>query len=305
MKAVSVSLLAFALAFALLGCGKNNNDLKTLQTSAPNNMAASLPSVTPAEIDEQRFAFRNDNDELQVNATTKIVSKEFRDENKPLKFEVDVSFPQFEGSLSSTQKRFNLAVAGRARKEFAEYRRRELQPVSKAQRFPRYHEDVVEYLQVSYDVPFFTENLVNVRFYASTYGRGAAHAVDYFFVFNYDLESGNQIKLSDLLETREGLRRVSSYSSKNVKRKICSEGGWGEVQTFDGCLEKVLLWDEGLKPTLRNFKAWNITREGLLFSFDPCQLTGCAGGEFYVTVPYSEMKNFIKPNKLISKLPPR
>jgi hypothetical protein len=274
-----------------------------------NNVQTIAPSVDSQDssnqartIVEDKFEFNRAQSEVTVNSTTKIIEREFKEENSELKFENYVSFPQFDGVIAPSQTKFNNAVRQRASKEFESYGKRQLRPLGKAQRFPRYHEDVVEHLYVDYDIPLITDKLVSVRFYASTYGRGAAHDVEYFFVFNYDLKSGRELQLADLfLPNIRYLNVLSDYSREVVKEKICREGGWAGTQPFEDCLKNAPLWEEGIKPSHKNFKAWTIIKEGLLLSFDPCQLTGCASGEFYVVVPYSKIKNLSRPNGVIPR----
>jgi len=293
-----------------LACGKQELGATTVPRSAqstqPFDLEASPSPVESAaqQINTHQFAFHRNQEEVQISSTTKIVLKELSENNKSLKFEIYVSYPQIEGEINPTQKKSNSAVATLAHKQFSEYKKSELRPMSNKEKFPRYHEEDFEHLYINCDLPFVSERIISIRFYAASYGRGAAHDVEYFFVFNYDLETGKQIQLSDVFEGRTPyLNVISKYSADAVKGTLCRENSWG-AKTFAECLKKVLIWEEGIKPVQENFKAWNIIRDGLLFSFDPCRLTGCAGGEYYVVVPYSEVKNLMKPNSVVLKILP-
>lgn len=308
MKTLSFLLAGWILCCNLCACGRKEpgNDVSgSPQNTGSFEVKASPSPVGPTkEIDANQLAFQRDRHEVQVNSALKIVEEELDETNERLKFKISVSYPQFAGPLSPKQMKFNSIISAVAHKEFADYKRGELRPMSNTERFPSYHEDVFEHLYIDYDVPFVNERLINVRFYAATYGRGAAHDVEYFFVFNYDLESGKQIQLSDLFKSRTRyLGSISNYSTDTVKRTLCREGSWG-ASTFEECLKKVVIWKEGIKPSYENFDAWSITKDGLLFSFDPCQLTGCSGGEYYVVVPYSQIKDLMKPNNVVSKTEP-
>jgi hypothetical protein len=295
----------FAGLFVLVGllaCRKNGDKTNKIQVTAPSPELLN-PNQRVQAVANENFEFNRQQAEVVVNSSTRIVEKELKEENSELKFHDYVSFPQFDGSLSSSQKKFNDVILQRAKREFESYKRRQLRPQSKAERFPRYHADVVEFLEVDYDLPFVTDKLVNVRFYASTYGRGAAHPVDYFFVFNFDLRSGREMTLADIFAPGSSyLRLVSDYSKQTAKERICREGGWAGTQPFEDCLKNAPLWEEGAKPTSGNFKTWTITKDGLLFSFAPCRLTGCAAGEFYVLVPYFKIKSVLKSDGPVSIL---
>jgi hypothetical protein len=286
--------------FLILVCSQcARKDAANIQRAAQSVVSPS-PNQHASPIVADKYEFNRKRTEVLRSSGTKLVERELREENSELKFEDDVSFPQFDPPTTSSQSRFNDAVKQLASKKFESYKRDQLRPRSSAERFPRYHEDVVEFLRVDYDLPFVTDRFVNVRFYASTYGRGAGHAVDYFFVFNFDLQSSSEIELAGLFSPgSKYLRLISDYSRQTVKERICREGGWAGTESLDDCFKDGPLWEDGVKPTSENFKAWTITTEGLLFSFDPCQLTGCSSGEFYVVVPYSQLSAMIRPNSVI------
>lgn len=307
IKSLVVLLGGALLPLSLLACaenraGGNETTINTPAATSPESEPTSSPTDVQTKAGDDRFSFHFEKQEVQLNANKRIVPKQLDEENSHLKFEISISFPQIEGSVSSAECKFNLAVASLARKNFNDYKRSQLKSLSRGERFPRYHEDVVEFLHISYDIPFATEKLMNVRFNAHTYGRGAAHSVQYFFVFNYDLTGEREIRLGDIFQPKSHyLSFISNYAREMVKKRICSEGGWAGTQAVGDCLKNPPLWEDGIKPKAENFEAWNITEEGLLLSFDACQLTGCAAGEFYVSVPYSELKKVVRPNSVISR----
>jgi uncharacterized protein DUF3298 len=289
------------LGLALLACTKNDaGGNAAIVTSPAKESPETLPTSSPTNkqirsATDDQFSFQREQPDVRLNSEDTVILRDFSEENTTLKFEVYVSFPQIEGSLDRSQKKFNTAISALARKNFDDYKNGQLKPINGAQRFPRYHEDVVEYLHIDYDIPFSSGDTISIRFSAETYGRGAAHAVQYFFVFNYDLKSGKEIRLPDLFRSSSGyLTFLSNYSREKVKERICGEGGWAGTQPLAECLKNAPLWEDGIRPNVRNFKAWSIIKEGLLFSFDECQLAACAAGEFYVLVPYSEIKNLTR-----------
>jgi len=52
----------------------------------------------------------------------------------------------------------------------------------------------------------------------------------------------------------------------------------------------------GTEPTADNYAAWTITRKGLYVTFDPYQVAAYAAGPQYILVPYSVLKDIIKPD---------
>jgi hypothetical protein len=56
------------------------------------------------------------------------------------------------------------------------------------------------------------------------------------------------------------------------------------------------LIDAGAGPRADNYRAWNITKKGLWITFDPYQVAAYAAGPQYILVPYSVLKDLIKPD---------
>ncbi|HEX8649322.1 MAG TPA: DUF3298 domain-containing protein [Pyrinomonadaceae bacterium] len=244
--------------------------------------------------------------EINLGDDLKIITKELSEENPKLKYRNHVSFPQIEGATNGSLKRFNQAVAAMARKEFEDYRKIQLRPMKPQERFPRYHQDVVEYLSIDYEVMFANTELLSVRFSAETYGRGAAHAVQYFFVLNYDLKSGGTRRLSDLFKSRSRyLDVIASYTLHDLEKRICPpQGRAPDDEALSNCLHNMHVgwWDERLAAKSENYKIWNVAKNGLVISFDECLVAGCAGGQIVVVVPYAEIKDLLKSESPIAAL---
>ena len=54
--------------------------------------------------------------------------------------------------------------------------------------------------------------------------------------------------------------------------------------------------ETGAGPHADNYRAWAITKKGLWITFDPYQVAAYAAGPQYVLVPYSALKDIIKPD---------
>ena len=69
--------------------------------------------------------------------------------------------------------------------------------------------------------------------------------------------------------------------------------------------EKELLEDqikEGAGPTAKNYESWTITPRGLGINFDSYQVAPYAAGPQFVMVPYSTLKDLIKPDGPIAAI---
>jgi hypothetical protein len=52
----------------------------------------------------------------------------------------------------------------------------------------------------------------------------------------------------------------------------------------------------GAGPRADNYRAWSITKKGLWITFDPYVVAAYAAGPQYVLVPYSALKDIIRPD---------
>src|SRR5207237_10906179 len=133
-KVTGLLLFVFSVA-----CRSKNESVSVRLAQSPTPLVEQSPSPTNSGLTKSgagQYEFNREQAHIELGPNKKIISKELRDEDKRLKFEVYVSFPQFEGSLTFAQTKFNSAIAKLARREFETYRRDERRPLSKAERFP-------------------------------------------------------------------------------------------------------------------------------------------------------------------------
>jgi hypothetical protein len=58
----------------------------------------------------------------------------------------------------------------------------------------------------------------------------------------------------------------------------------------------------GAGPDIANYDSWTITKKGLGINFDSYQVAPYAAGPQYVVVPYSTLKDIVKPDGPINNL---
>ena len=61
---------------------------------------------------------------------------------------------------------------------------------------------------------------------------------------------------------------------------------------------------EGAKPTVENYRNWNIAPEGLRITFDTYQVAPGAAGPQMVMVPYAELKSVVDSQGPLASLVP-
>jgi len=133
------------------------------------------------------------------------------------------------------------------------------------------------------------DDLIGIAFTVSSYSAGAAHPNSYTEVVNFDLKNGKLLKLADLFTPgAKYLQALSTYCIQALKKQAKEHG------------EDALLDDDWIKrgagAELTNYDNWTITKKGLAVTFDPYQVAAYAAGPQSVVVPYSSLKDIIKPD---------
>lgn len=114
------------------------------------------------------------------------------------------------------------------------------------------------------------------------YGYGAAHPNHGSQYFNYDIRTGEQISLDDIL--------LPGYKSKLNK---IGEKKFVEANGAEG-------WDfEPGHFELNNDFA--ITPGGLLFSYDPYEIGAYVMGDPQVFIPFSDISDLVNPNSIVGQ----
>ncbi|HKP38292.1 MAG TPA: DUF3298 domain-containing protein [Pyrinomonadaceae bacterium] len=224
--------------------------------------------------------------ELQNNV--KVVPKVIRDENKKLRYSVDAEYPEIQGDTRFDK--FNQEARAMINKDVAAFKSSETAEPEEGTDLP--DETQTSTLDISYQIRFATEDLISVEFHEGQYSRGAAHGSSYTAVLNYDVKNGRKISLADLFNPKSNyLNLLSAYSSKALTEKLRKEEMLDEETV-----------KSGTEPRADNYGAWAITRKGLWITFDPYQVAAYAAGPQNVLVPYSALKDIIKPDGPVGRL---
>ncbi|MDQ5844493.1 MAG: RsiV family protein, partial [Acidobacteriota bacterium] len=115
----------------------------------------------------------------------------------------------------------------------------------------------------------------------------------YSEVVNFDLKTGKPLKLADLFNPgSKFLQAISTYSIQDLKKQ--------STEKLDSLLDDDWI-QRGAGPKADNYKSWSITRKGLGIYFDSYQVGPYAAGPQRVVVPYSALKDIIKPDGPIAQ----
>ncbi|HEY9404090.1 MAG TPA: DUF3298 domain-containing protein [Pyrinomonadaceae bacterium] len=271
-----MKLLLIILALLSVACSGHQSDTVAIarndvkQSNEAKNQNENVPTPSPAitPTPELNVAF---------GKGLRIVPKDIKLENQRLRYKIDVTYPQIEGTKNPEILNLN----HRMRLLVSEQYRWPLNPSKEDLLYYQKHPDIFNTIDSTYEVPLATDDLLSIYIEGYSYGIGAAHSVQYSFTVNYDLSSGKLLKLADIFKpTVNHLQFISQYCLNELTKRHGGES----------------IWKEALTPKEKNYESWNITNEGITINFDACKVDGCAGGEQEVKIPFATLKDMLNPN---------
>ena len=130
----------------------------------------------------------------------------------------------------------------------------------------------------TYQVGLATDSVLSVNFIGYSYSGSAGRPIQESFAVNYDLTSGKQLKLSDIFKPRSNyIQFISQHSIDELRQR------------------NVAPLIEGLEPDAENFKIWQITTDGITFTFHPCQVAACSEGELSMEISFEDLEPMLNP----------
>jgi hypothetical protein len=237
---------------------------------------------------EKKTAFSLHEEPISFTGEVDIVSKQIKETNKKLMYEIAAQYPQLTGGNNPNFEKFNQVTRASITKEVTEFRK-EMTP-KEGEEEPRPEGSMGSSLNVSYNVALAQDDLMSVAFEVGSYYQGAAHPNSYTEVLNYDLKNGRLLKLSDLFKPdAKFIQAIATYCIADLKKQSGDKGLTNEE------IEK------GAAASPKNYQSWTITRRGLGINFDSYQVGPYAAGPQFVLVPYSALKDLINPEGPIAQ----
>lgn len=239
---------------------------------------------------DKKTAFSLHQQPIEFSNGAEVVSKQVREKNKKLNYEIDVVYPQLSGSTDPNYEKFNRTVRALITKKVADFKK-EMTPSAEdnaaAEGETASEESSGSDLTVSYEVVLAKDDLVAIESTVSSYYSGAAHPNSYLEVVNFDLKNGKQLKLAELFNPgTKYLQTIASYCIQELKK---------QTKGADAMLDDEWI-QKGAAPELSNYDNWTIRKNGLGITFDSYQVGPYAAGPQSVLVPYSALKDLIKPD---------
>jgi Protein of unknown function (DUF3298)/Deacetylase PdaC len=220
----------------------------------------------------------------QFTGNVQVTAKVIKEANKQKLYSVNAEYPQIDGD--SRFDGFNKEARALVNKDVAAFKSAET-ATDAADSGGLPAETQNSTLDAGYDFHYANDSLISVAFTEGSYSRGAAHGNSLTQVLNYDVKSGKKIALADLFKDKSKyLSVIASYCQKELKER---------AKKPDAMVLEELI-EPGAGPRADNYRAWNITKKGLWITFDPYQVAAYAAGPQYILVPYSVLKDIIKPD---------
>lgn len=239
---------------------------------------------------EKKTAFSVHEEPIALTGEVELVSKQVKESNKKLMYEIAVQYPQFEGGNNPNFEKFNQLVRGSVMKKVSGFKK-DLAPEEGEE--PRPEGSMGSDLSVGYTVALAQDDVISVQFDVGSYYMGAAHPNSYTEVINYDLKNGKQLKLSDLFKPgAKYLQPIATYCIADLKKQQATEKGRALTDSEI---------DSGASPVAKNYQSWTLTKKGLGINFDAYQVGPYAAGPQFVMVPYSAVKDVINPEGPIAQ----
>jgi hypothetical protein len=221
----------------------------------------------------------------------RLARQTMSEQNKERKYTFEAAYPQLEGASGAGPEAFNRHVRNLVTKAVADFKQGAGADPNETDYSPDAAEDT---LNVTYNTRLASEHFISVEFEFEDYEHGAAHPGHSFEVVNFDLRSGQPLKLADLFKPGANYLPAIAARAKEALRlwnkDSATEYGDGtpylNEPDFDG----------GADATPENYGIWTLTPKGLTIRFDYYQVGPYAAGAPAIVIPFSDLNDLLRPD---------
>jgi hypothetical protein len=244
---------------------------------------------------EKKTAFSVHEEPIEFTGGVELSTKQVKETNKKLGYTIDAQYPQAGGGLDNRFDKFNQEVKGFATKLVNDFKKEMVDAAKDAAANPADPTASPEAkstmppssLDLGYSIALAKDDFVSVKFELESYSSGAAHPNSSSNVINFDVKAGKTLRLADLFNPgAKYVQSISAYCVKDLTQRSKSK---------DSMLDDTSI-QNGAGPNADNYRSWAITKKGLEITFDPYQVASYAAGPQTVMIPYSALKDLIKPD---------
>lgn len=234
--------------------------------------------------EDKKTAFSVHEEPINFSSDVDVVARSIKENNKKLMYDIDAQYPQLTGGNNPNLEKFNQLARMVVVKRVAGFKK-DMAPEEGEE--PRPEGSMGSDLGIGYEILLAQDDLVSVQFDIGSYYQGRAHPNSHTETLNYDLKNGKQLKLVDLFKPgSKYLQTLSTYCIADLRKQFKEKN----AELLEDQLK------QGAAPTAENYDRWTITKRGLGINFDSYQVAPYAAGPQSVMVPYSALKDLIKPD---------
>ena len=271
--------------------GKQTGVFKGLWKPDEDGLISIAGSWTKPNSDK-KTAFSLHEEPIELSGGVEIAARQTKETNKKLNYSIAVEYPQLTGSLNPNFDKFNHEVKNLVGRKVSEFKKDITSPDTAA---PPPADSMGSDLRIGYKVALAKDDFISIEFDIGSYYQGAAHPNSNSSVVNFDLKNGKPLKLVDLFKPGSRyLQTISTYCVKDLKKQS-KAGGAGTMLENDQL-------ESGAAANAKNYQSWTITKKGLGIDFDSYQVAPYAAGPQHVLIPYSALKDIIKPEGPVGPL---
>lgn len=292
-------LLPAALVAAALACSSCGGGARELQTADTAALVAAPAQLLAPETAARKGARRAFTPVVAPAEGIELAEESISERDEKQGYELDIVFPQLRGRLTPSAAKFNRAVRALVVREAREFKRADGEPKGRGASRDRIR---LGSLTARYEVIRLDERFVSLRFGLSADGRGATHTTQFRRVLNFDLTTGRVLRLGDLFKpdarhlealAANCIADLQRQDEEEHRKEIARVTAEGKPASRAGLRTPDSDFESGAGPDAENYRAWNLAAEGVVVTFAPCQVFGCAAGEQEVVVPYSALAEIL------------
>ncbi|MBI5138922.1 MAG: DUF3298 domain-containing protein [Candidatus Vogelbacteria bacterium] len=214
-----------------------------------------------------------------------ITTGVLKEENREHFYDIDVEYPEIKGDSEAVVK-INKQVKNFVDKRVADFKSSTLE--IEQQPFPDAKSSLVIRFEYGTRVKRGVHPTIYFRFEESPYIAGAAHPNGAVISSNFNLKTGDYLKLSDFFAYQSDF--LSTIS------KLASDDLLKQFDTFKNSQDGLVDWIKaGTAPTADNYNdgSFYVKPEGFTLIFNPYQVAPYVFGEREVTIPWEQLRSYL------------
>jgi hypothetical protein len=272
--------------------GRQTGEFKGKWKDEPNESGASLEGEWKKPGGGDGQSFWASEQMVSFSDGTQVNSRRVNESIKAKRLDLTAEYPELTGS-SANVAAFNQLVKSDVTSSLADFKKQML--AVSAEDLKTLPASMGRSIDISYNVEYADNDLISVNFLEDTF-EGGAHPNQNYFTVTYDLKQGKQLKLSDLFKPgARYLEAVSDYATRDLQNRKDPDSNENMGLAQD-------IFADGAKPTEENYARWNITKKGLMFTFDPYQVAAYAYGPQTVIIPYARLREIARPGGALMRM---